>query len=160
MSSEKRVTFEEVYESSLGLSRQAAESLNNYWLEAGISQGLATQLELCVVEMVNNAVIHAYKEQEGFKVVVKCQLVGRDLSIEVIDQGEAMPAKDLASALSNEFLEADPNDENTWETSGRGFLIVSSLMDDVVMTSEAGHNKFILTKRLEESELIDGAFSS
>ena len=42
MSSEKRVTFEEVCESSLGLSRQAAESLNNYWLEAGISQGLAT----------------------------------------------------------------------------------------------------------------------
>ncbi|WP_114787569.1 ATP-binding protein [Vibrio tetraodonis] len=160
MSSEKRVTFEEVYESSLGLSRQAAESLNNYWLEAGISQGLATQLELCVVEMVNNAVIHAYKAQEGFKVVVKCQLVGRDLSIEVIDQGEAMSAKALASALSNDFLEADPNDENTWETSGRGFLIVSSLMDDVVMTSEAGHNKFILTKRLEESELIDGAFSS
>ena len=160
MSSEKRVTFEEVYESSLGLSRQAAESLNNYWLEAGISQGLATQLELCVVEMVNNAVIHAYKEQEGFKVVVKCQLVGRDLSIEVIDQGGSYVCEGFGFSFVQRIFGSRSNDENTWETSGRGFLIVSSLMDDVVMTSEAGHNKFILTKRLEESELIDGAFSS
>ena len=81
------------------------------------------------------------------------------LEHEVIDQGEAMSAKIWLQLCPTNFWKQIRMMKILGRPQ-RGFLIVSSLMDDVVMTSEAGHNKFILTKRLEESELIDGAFSS
>ncbi|MFM2587007.1 ATP-binding protein [Vibrio sp. TBV020] len=156
--------FEQVYPSSLDASRQAAEALNEYWSKIGVSPGLATQLELCIVEMVNNAYIHAYKEVEGKDVTVRCQLTQEsnkaNLSLEVLDEGESMTSNDFQKAMSNDFLEADPSDESTWETSGRGFLIVSSLMDEVTLSSEQGINRFVLTKQLEESELMDTTLSS
>lgn len=164
MSGNEKQRFEQVYESSLDASRLAAEALNEYWAKIGVSPGLATQLELCIVEMVNNAYIHAYKEKEGQEVVVRCQIDRVNgqpsLSLEVLDQGEAMTDTELETALSNEFVEADPTDESTWSTSGRGFLIVSSLMDKVVLTQEQGRNRFVMTKTLEASELLDGALST
>lgn len=151
--------FEQAYHSSLETSRQVANELNHYWSDIGISPGLATQLELCVVEMVNNTYIHAYQEQEGKPVEVKCLLDNdaptKTLLIDITDQGEPMTQSELEKALSNEFVEIDPSDESTWTTSGRGFLIVSALMDDIKLDVNEGKNSFKMTKELDESDLIE-----
>ena len=156
-------TFEQAYKSSLETSRQVALELHAYWAEVGISPDLASQLELCVVEMVNNTYIHAYSEQEGMPVRVKCLLESdsssKKLCIDIIDQGEAMTESELEKALSNEFVDMDASDDSTWTTSGRGFLIVSALMDDIRLQVEGGYNCFMMTKELVESDLIDNVHS-
>lgn len=157
----QRKVFEQTYESSLDTSRVASEELSKYWSEVGISPGLATQLELCVVEMVNNTFIHAYNEAKGKEVTIRCSVNAdqqeNTLSLEVEDHGEAMSQQELTQALSNEFVEADPFDEETWTTSGRGFLIVSSLMDSVELQLIDGINRFVMKKALATNELVDGA---
>ena len=66
--------FNKVYKSSLGTSRLVSQELNAYWLKMGIANELISQLELCVVEMVNNAFIHAYKKKLGLPVELKCSI--------------------------------------------------------------------------------------
>lgn len=151
--------FEQAYKSSLETSRQVAVELNDYWSGIGISPVLATQLELCVVEMVNNTYIHAYSEQEGKPVKVKCNLnedsETKTICIDIIDRGEPMTQTQLEKALSNEFVDMDPDDDTTWATSGRGFMIVSALMDDIKLRVKDGENCFMMTKELEETDLIE-----
>ncbi len=155
--------FEQEFPSSLDASRAAAQELNQFWIDVGISAGLATQLELCVVEMVNNAFIHAYAQKEGLPVGVKCHFIeeaGRfSLCLDIEDIGSAMSQSELDRALSGEFIEADPDDESTWRTSGRGFLIVSSLMDHVLLDPHDNVNRFRMIKVLEESELTEALYS-
>jgi anti-sigma regulatory factor (Ser/Thr protein kinase) len=109
--------------------------------------------------MVNNTYIHAYSEQEGKPVKVKCNLnedsETKTICIDIIDRGEPMTQTQLEKALSNEFVDMDPDDDSTWATSGRGFMIVSALMDDIKLRVEDGENCFMMTKELEESDLIE-----
>jgi serine/threonine-protein kinase RsbW len=157
MSTPVATAFRRVYTSSLDASRLAAEELNIYWLNLGVPSGLATQLELCVVEMVNNAFIHGYRNKEGQPVELCCYLE-RDgdcgvLSIRISDEGQTMSQEELDAALSNEFIEADPDDEQTWKTSGRGFLIVSSLMDRIELVREGEKNTFVMMKHLDRTSM-------
>ncbi|ANU38079.1 ATP-binding protein [Vibrio scophthalmi] len=149
--------FGSTYSSSLDASREASEDLQHFCTRVGISNELAAQLELCVVEMVNNAFIHAYKEQEGQPIELQCEIRTDDsqsvLLMKISDFGSLMPQQELERKLANEFLEPDPEDETTWATSGRGFIIVSSLMDKVELTSEQTKNTFLMVKALEEQAL-------
>lgn len=144
--------FNKVYESSLDASRIAAEDLNSYWRLLGINGDLTYQLELCMVEMVNNTFIHAYKKQQGFPIELKCGVIlegdKKRLFICISDQGEGMSQLDLEQKLESHFIEADPDTEETWTTSGRGFLIVSSLMDKVELSVSEGINTFVMTKTI------------
>ncbi|MGF1754248.1 ATP-binding protein [Vibrio makurazakiensis] len=157
MTSQVLTEFSKEYSSSLDASRLASEDINQYWLDLGLSVGLVTQLELCVVEMVNNAFIHAYHYQEGKPIGLGCtfQLEGDagTMTMKVYDYGEGMTEQALTKELSKEFVEADPEDESTWGVSGRGFLIVSSLMDTVKLISESPKNTFLLTKQLDQASM-------
>ncbi|MBW3695778.1 ATP-binding protein [Vibrio sp. T187] len=149
--------FNKEYDSSLEASRLASEDINQYWLDLGMPAGLVTQLELCVVEMVNNAFIHAYHYQEGKPIGLSCVFNHSGdrgiMTMRVSDQGDAMSQADLDKELSREFVEADPEDESTWATSGRGFLIVSSLMDKIELSLESEKNTFLLTKELDSTSM-------
>ncbi|NLS12036.1 ATP-binding protein [Vibrio sp. SM6] len=151
------VKFEKVFPSSLDASRFAADATNAFWSEIGLSAGLATQLELCIVEMVNNAYIHAYDEVENLPITVRCHFIQGtplpELHLEIEDSGSAMTQAQLEAALANDFIEADPNDESTWTTSGRGFLIVSSLMDRIALGKENARNQFLMVKELSEDDI-------
>ena len=144
--------FNKVYESSLDVSRIAAEDLNSYWRLLGIDVDLTYQLELCMVEMVNNTFIHAYNKQLGFPIELKCGVIiegdKKRLFIFISDQGEGMIKLDLEKKLASHFIEADPEIEATWATSGRGFLIVSSLMDKIELSVSEGINTFVMTKTI------------
>ncbi len=70
-----------------------------------------------------------------------------------------MTESELEKALSNEFVDMDPSDDSTWTASGRGFLIVSALMDEIRLQVEGGYNCFMMTKELVKSDLIDNVHS-
>ncbi|MDA0148135.1 ATP-binding protein [Vibrio sp. LaRot3] len=153
MKAGKLGSFFKIYPSSLDASRIASEDLMNYWQAIGVSDELASQLELCVVEMVNNAYLHAYSGEEGLPVEVECAIEKGDhdtlLKLFISDNGSVMSQQELDSKLDSAFIEPDPCDESTWTTSGRGFIIVSSLMDRVQLFSENSKNTFLMVKKLD-----------
>ncbi|WP_117236360.1 ATP-binding protein [Vibrio maerlii] len=148
----KQLRFESTYPSSLDASREAGEALTDFLNTHHIDDITVTQVELCIVEMVNNAYEHAYQEQEGKPVTVSCVLSprvdGHSLEIEIVDSGESLTQQELETALSKDFIEADPEDETTWETSGRGFTIVKTIMDSVQVNTEGNLNRFLMKKAL------------
>ncbi|KII76645.1 ATP-binding protein [Vibrio renipiscarius] len=149
--------FNHTYLSSLEASRLASEDLQNFCTSAGIANEFAAQLELCVVEMVNNAFIHAYQEKEGLPIALQLEIEGdarySTLKLSVSDYGSVMSQQELKKKLDKQFIEPDPEDDSTWLTSGRGFIIVSSLMDSVSLSSENTKNTFLMVKAIEEQFL-------
>ncbi|MCP4325171.1 MAG: ATP-binding protein [Alteromonadales bacterium] len=145
--------FNKVYESALEASRIVSKELNAYWLELGIDVDLISHLELCVVEIVNNTFIHAYQHQQGLPVEVRSELTveGSEklLTISISDHGEKMNPLEFEKNLVGEFIEADPEVESTWVNSGRGVLIVSSLMDKIELIADEDKNTFKMTKILK-----------
>jgi|GEM_PF-4422328 len=157
MNSQVPNAFCKEYNSSLDASRSASEDINEYWLNLGMPAGLVTQLELCVVEMVNNAFIHAYHGQEGKPIGLGCvfKVNGEagEMTLSVYDHGDAMTDSELEQELAKEFVEADPEDESTWTVSGRGFLIVLSLMDTIKLAKDSTRNTFLMTKQLDSTSM-------
>ncbi|WP_194437372.1 ATP-binding protein [Vibrio fluminensis] len=147
--------FGSTYLSSLEASRDACVELNEFWQQTGIKDELSAQVELCIVEIMNNAFLHAYAEEEGRPIELMCEIDGeitQQLKLSISDHGTAMSQKELAMKLSRDFIEPDPADDSTWTTSGRGFIIVSSLMDSVALKIEDGKNTFVMTKELVGSD--------
>lgn len=144
--------FHEIYNSALDTSRIAAEALNTYWLSLGVDIELIHQLELCTVEVVNNIFIHAYKKQDDLPIEIKSgfslENEEKSLFISISDQGEAMNQFMFDKKLMGNFIEVDPMQETTWLTSGRGFLIVSHLMDRVELSVLGRINTLTMTKRM------------
>ena len=103
------------------------------------------RLELCLVEVVNNAIEHAYGNQSGNRVVVQIDLKKESITITVRDQGEAMSADVLEQ---NEEPELDLDSPESWLCSGRGLHIVKNLMDSVSYNSDAGENSLVMTKQI------------
>ncbi|EGU31957.1 putative anti-sigma F factor antagonist [Vibrio ichthyoenteri ATCC 700023] len=149
--------FGNTYLSSLDASRDASEDLQHFCSLVGISNELAAQLELCVVEIVNNAFIHAYNEQEGQPIELQCEIQTDSsqsvLLMAVSDYGCVMSQQEFENKLATTFIEPDPEDDATWATSGRGFIIVSSLMDTVKLSTQHTKNTFLMVKALEEQAL-------
>ncbi|MFO1352822.1 MAG: anti-sigma regulatory factor [Gammaproteobacteria bacterium] len=97
------------------------------------------RLELGVVEALNNAIIHAYKDQPGGEIRLLWTQEEDMLRIHISDQGQSMrfpPDGHLPG----------PEAEN-----GRGWFIIQSCVDQLEYGSERGVNTVTLTKRLHHS---------
>ena len=103
------------------------------------------RLELCLVEVVNNAIQHAYDRQSGHKVEALVELSETIFCITVSDWGAVMPAEQLEH---QEALQIDPDLPDSWLCSGRGLYIVKSLMDGVEYSSHQGKNSLRMIKQL------------
>lgn len=103
------------------------------------------RLELCLVEIVNNAIEHAYANEAGHPVEVCVDLDKTTMNIAVSDWGSAIPDDVMGNT---EEKELDIDNPESWLCSGRGLHIVNKLMDQVSYQSESGKNSFIMKKAL------------
>ena len=103
------------------------------------------RLELCLVEVVNNAIEHAYTNQPGNRVAVRVDVTKERIAITVSDWGEAMPGEVLNQDKEPEL---DLDSPESWLCSGRGLHIVKNLMDSVNYSSEEGKNSLIMAKQI------------
>lgn len=112
------------------------------WLcaDACIRQTDAEQIELALVEAVNNAVQHAYREKPEDFISVVWRLYDSELHLEVSECGEAMtsvPSGDLP----------DPGD-----SGGRGWFLMRQCMGSVSYRSHDGINTVVMTKRFHSAD--------
>ncbi|GFO54620.1 serine-protein kinase RsbW [Geomonas sp. Red276] len=92
------------------------------------------EMEVCVVEAVNNAISHAYKNQSGNLVETAVTLHHDRISFEISDSGRAI--EDFAPRT----LEFDPEVIGSIPENGMGLFIIETLMDEVSYRSENGRN--------------------
>jgi serine/threonine-protein kinase RsbW len=92
------------------------------------------EMEVCVVEAVTNAIAHAYRQQEGFRVETDITLHPDRIAFEISDFGKAI------EVFAPRRLEFDPEEVGSLPESGMGLFIIESLMDEVSYRSENGRN--------------------
>ncbi|GLR73511.1 MULTISPECIES: ATP-binding protein [Aliivibrio] len=141
--------FSNTYSSSIEASRVVSNDIRLYWESLNIGEDAINQIELCLVEMVNNAYEHAYLNQDGPIIEVKSYLqTPRMLLVEVSDYGQSLPQEVLVESTERSFIVPEEDKPETWLTSGRGFIIVEQLMDTIAYENKDGKNTFYLGKRL------------
>lgn len=139
--------FKQQYKSSLEVSRNIANDVKAYWADIGLGPDVIDQIELCLVEMVNNAYEHAYHSEDGCPIELTSYLNDKnELVTEISDYGQSMSKDEFTKAINNEFIEPDPNIPETWTTSGRGFIIVVQLTDNLEYINLGDKNTFRLYK--------------
>ncbi|MGF1736290.1 ATP-binding protein [Photobacterium satsumensis] len=142
--------FSKKYSSSPDVSRDIAEDMQQYLRSNQVSQDIIDQVELCLVEVVNNAYEHAYQYSDKLPIECSCFFNSdNELVFEVSDYGKSMTKEEFNRAINGEFIEPDPDDPETWTTSGRGFIIVVQLTDDLEYIQNGNKNTFKILKRAE-----------
>tara|TARA_R110000868_G_scaffold5134_6_gene31721 strand:+ start:1876 stop:2307 length:432 start_codon:yes stop_codon:yes gene_type:complete len=103
-----------------------------------------TEIELCVVEGVNNAIEHAYEERSDGVVSVDVTLAADFIEIAISDRGKTAP--DNLLTRSPAPVDPDPADILSLPEGGFGFPILKSCMDDLWYDSINGINTLTMRK--------------
>ncbi|GMQ46750.1 ATP-binding protein [Vibrio sp. 10N] len=134
------------FNSSIDTSREIAAALLAFWQREGIQAPLVHDLELCVVELANNIYEHGYQEQNGKVIDVSCTVLAQKIEITMSHAGLSLKPDRMDEMLSTPLQELDPTDPLSWATSGRGFFILNTLMDEVSVHENKGLTSFTLIK--------------
>jgi len=112
---------------------------------AGYGERQCGEIGLAVREAVINAVLHGNRCNMNKKVVLTAELQGSGLVICVRDEGEGFDPECLANPLVP---------DNLLHESGRGFFLVNTCMDDVVVRRTATRGaELTMIKYLSNSPL-------
>lgn len=101
------------------------------------------QIEVCVIEAANNAVIHAYGGEKGHEVAIEVLLHPDRVVCRVANRGRPMKEEDLRRKAA---LDYSPEDIRTLPEGGMGLYIIHRVMDRVEYRSENGRNILTMTK--------------
>ena len=109
------------------------------------------RVELCLVEVVNNAIIHGYGSESGHAVEIEVRLLPEEaLEIVVSDYGLGL-SQDGDGEVDSDLLAPDPDAPESLMVSGRGLAIVGRLMNSISYHSSAGRNSFHMVKKLSKA---------
>lgn len=89
-----------------------------------------SDVKTAVSEAVTNSVIHGYNGRKG-EIEIVCEIKGREIFIEVIDQGVGI--EDIERAMEPMYTT-----KPEWERSGMGFAFMEAFMDGLEVVSEPG----------------------
>jgi serine/threonine-protein kinase RsbW len=113
---------------------------------AGVCPLESTKIEVCIVEAINNCIIHAYNLLPDNVVELRISNSSSALIFEIYDRGNGMDPGQLR------VFSRDPHDldSNTglkdMPENGRGLYIIQSLMDAVEYSSLNNNNCLTMTK--------------
>jgi len=113
-----------------------ANQITQFCSQIGLDEMTVYQIETCIVEAVNNAIIHAYSRQPDKIVKILGRIDSNTLIIEVIDKGKTMQQMPANKPVSIE------------QESGRGWYIMRQWMDEADYESVDRVNCVRLKKRI------------
>ena len=105
------------------------------------------QIALCVVEAVNNAIVHAYNREAEHEVEVIFGQYPDRLIVQICDAGRTMDPKRLERQTASP-LDFDPCCLERIPERGLGLAIIRKTMDEVTYTTSHGKNILTLTRFL------------
>ena len=150
---EKQIRF--TIESNLKNVFLIGLAVNKISSHIGLNELESYRLELCVVEAVNNAIIHAYDKEAGNEVEVVFNIYPDRLVLDVYDTGKTMQGnlleqKDISS------LEFEPGNLDNIPEGGRGLAIMKEIMDSMAYKTEDGKNCLTMTKKIVSQKMTTG----
>jgi serine/threonine-protein kinase RsbW len=96
--------------------------LQHLGVQLHIDDGMMHRLLVSCTEAVNNAIVHGNKSDPDKKVIIRCIVDEKILTIYVKDEGKGFDSKSLQ----------DPREKkNLMKENGRGVFLMRSLMDKV-----------------------------
>ncbi len=99
-----------------------AAAATDFIQSCGVGEDAAFGVDVAVREAITNAMVHGNKEDEAKTIELTLNCLGRELEIEVRDQGEGFDPTSIP----------DPTEPaNILKTSGRGIFLMRSFMDEV-----------------------------
>lgn len=114
---------------------QVAETIHTFCLKQGCSEDIAFQIEVCVVEAINNSIIHSYHNKMGHSIDILYAYKKNNLYFEISDYGEAI------SEIPTDIPDA-------MDVGGRGWFIMRQWMDNVEYHRIENCNKVCLTRNI------------
>jgi len=130
--------------SNLG-TRQAMKALLhglNPWQLSATDQG---KIQVALVEVLNNIVKHAYRNQGSGIIEITCQPFPAHLGFEIADSGIPLPAH----CLTNDHMSAVDIQASLPE-GGFGWFLIRQLSYDITHERHKGKNHLYLKIRLED----------
>jgi len=108
-------------------------------IETGIDGMERILLPMAVVEAINNIIKHAYQLASGQPISVQADNSGHKLTVELRDQGLAMPLPLPADEITDQCAE-----------SGRGWKIIRTVFTDVHYERQQGENLLRLSRPITD----------
>ena len=103
-----------------------------------------TDIKTAVSEAVTNCVVHAYPTSVKGDVILRCELEGDLVTITVSDKGVGI--RDVTKEREH-INTSKPSSES----SGMGFTVMESFMDDVQVVSNSFGTSVKMTKKISEN---------
>jgi serine/threonine-protein kinase RsbW len=141
----KTKQFGLIIDSRLENIPKVSTAVNNFCSQIPLNSEEIYGIELCITEAVVNSIKHAYGSTPGNHVEVELTVYPDYLEIKVRDKGQSMSPSQLEENRGS-LKEFKATDIATIPTSGRGLMIISSIMDDVSYCTENNCNSLIMTK--------------
>jgi serine/threonine-protein kinase RsbW len=113
---------------------------------AGFPPLEGSQLEVCVVEAVNNSILHAYRGDPSRRVELEVNLSSDRLIFDVWDSGTPGDPEKI-NADHRGDLEVPLDAVDGMAESGRGLGIIQEIMDSSEYTPGKERNRFRMIKR-------------
>ncbi|MDE2058957.1 MAG: ATP-binding protein [candidate division NC10 bacterium] len=118
---------------------------------APLSDVESHQIALCVVEAVNNAIVHAYDREAAHEIEVIFGQYSDRLIVQICDAGRTMDPKHLVPQTASPF-DFDPHCLERLPERGLGLAIIRKTMDEVTYTTSHGKNILTLTRFLKSCQ--------
>ncbi len=128
--------------SSVNELKKVADFTENIGERLGLSEDEIDDISIAVTEAVNNAITHGNKNIESKAIEISYKNEKEKIIIYVKDNGGGFEIDKISDPRVNENLLKD---------SGRGILIMRSLMDDVVVISDDHGTEVQLVKHINIS---------
>src|ERR1700683_2949510 len=136
-----------VVESRLECVPLAGTLIRAFCPASGASDVESEQMEGCIMEAVNNSVVHAYHSEPGHTVEVVASCQNREFRFEVCDHGKP-GSPEMLRRSRRHLLDLDPTSFDAMPERGRGLAIIESIMDGMEYATAGGRNCFSMTKRM------------
>jgi anti-sigma regulatory factor (Ser/Thr protein kinase) len=119
-------------------------------LHTGLADLEANEVEVCVAEVINNSIKHAYGGDPNHSVVLEVNLLATELTLDIWDSGRSVEPSKIHHDHHQAFT-LDPEHPEEFSESGRGLAIIQQMMDSFEYTPGPEWNRFRLIKHLKRS---------
>jgi serine/threonine-protein kinase RsbW len=144
-----RRKFELMVESSLECLPRISEFISQTMKQLNVQNSKDIYaVQLSVAEACTNVIQHAYSNESGGHIVIRCILLstGNQFVVHVIDWGKSfdpttIPKPDIQSTL------------NERREGGLGFFLMQKFMDNIKYTSIQNVNKLVMVKHLDSQSV-------
>lgn len=121
---------------TLGNVRQLADAVRGWIGANGLSEALAADLELAVVEAANNIVLHGTQGLQDQMMAVTISRVSGGVEVALEDWGRAIPPNVLEAAIPPDLA----------AEGGRGMGLIAACTDRVDYSATPEGNRLVLFK--------------